>query len=475
MRKYLIIIALVLIAAAIGGYFLFFAKKDVCRNVVPEDAKAVMMIDAKQALKEMDFSVSDIFKALKHRSQQQEEDKDGWGIDMLAPMYGFVSADNYVCGVFALSDADDFEDKLEEEELTVENQRGFRWASKGEILLCFDDKKALIMGPVIMGQADAMRGRMVEWMTQGSHKVPVLTDLKDDNGVVNMRASLAALPPTITSQMVGSIKDVSLNDIFLNASLSIKKHSFLLSTELESEDEKFTGYASEYDKLFRPIDGKKLPSCMEEPLLRAVFNVEGEKVLPKLRENFIFRTMLVGLNLCVDLDMMIKAIDGDVLVELGGSTIFAPDFVASAQLSNQDFLRNSKDWTTGASTFGYSCQALGEKDFVLQNGRDNFFFGVHDDFLYLSSDNVRTRQFSAPQSEENISQLRERAHGKRIYATVDFERMINSFSALGANTQLEKGTTSLGPVTVSVTDFRHIEYELTIKEKTTDFVKRLLR
>jgi hypothetical protein len=475
MKKYLIILLLVIVAIAIGAYFFLFGKKDVCKNVVPEDAKAVLVIDAKQALKQLDFSISDIFKALKHRQQQKEDDKAGWGIDMLVPMYGFVSADNYVCGVFALSDADDFEEKLREEEIAVESQRGFKWADKDEILLCFDSKKALAIGPVIGSQADAMRGKMVEWMNQGSHKVPVLSALKKDDGVVSLRSSLAVVPPTITNQMVGSIKDVNLNNIFLNASLRVKEKSFLLSTELESEDEKFDDYASEYNKLLRPIDGKKLPACMEEPMLRAVFNVEGEKVLPKLRENFIFRTMLVGLNLCVDLDMMIKAIDGDVLFEVSGGSIFSPNLVASAQIKNQDFLKNAKDWCSGSSAFGYSCQALGDKDFVLLNARDKFFFGVHDDFLYLSTDNIKTRSFSAPQLEENISQVREQAQGKRIYASVDFARMLNSVSAIGAKTQFEKGVTSLERINVSVTDFRHIEYELTTKEKTTDFIKGLLK
>ena len=475
MKKYLIILLLVIVAIAIGAYFFLFGKKDVCKNVIPEDAKAVLVIDAKQALKQMDFSISDIFKALKHRQQQKEEDKAGWGIDMLSPMYGFVSADNYVCVVFALSDADDFEEKLKGEEIAVESQRGFKWADKGEILLCFDSKKALIIGPVIKSDADAMRGKMVGWMNQGSHKVPILSDLKNDDGVISLRASLAVVPSTISNQIVGNIKDVNLSDIFLNASLKVKEKSFLLATELESEDEKFDEYASQYNKILRPIDGKKLPVCVEEPMLRAVFNVDGEEVLPKLRENFVFRTMLVGLNMCVDLDMMIKAIDGDVLLEWGGRTIFAPEFVASARIKNQDFLKNAKDWISGASTFGYSCQALGDKDFVLQNARDKYFFGVKDDFLYLSSDDIKARASSTPQLEENISQVREQAKGKRLYASVDFARMMNWVTAIGAKTQFEKGAASLERINVSITDFRHIEYELTTRDKTTDFIKGLLK
>ena len=475
MKKYLIIIALIIVAA-IGAYFFLFGKKDVCRNVIPADAKAVLVIDARQALKQMDFSISDIFKALKHRQQQKEEDKAGWGIDMLAPMYGFVSADNYVCGVYALSDAGDFEEKLKGEDITVESQRGFKWAAKGEILLCFDSGKALVIGPVIRGEADAMRGRMVEWMTQGSHKVPILSSLKKDDGVISLRSSLAVLPQALTSQITGNIKDISLNEIFLNASLRVKEKSFLLSTELESEDTKFTDYASEYDRILRPIEGKKLPACIEEPVVRAVFNIDGESLLPVLRENMIVRTVLVGLNLCIDLDMMIKTIDGDVMIEYGGRSASTPSFVASAQIRNQDFLRNAKDWCSGSSTFGYSCQALGDKDFVLQNARDKYFFGVHDDFLYLSSDNGKTLRFAAPQLENNISLVRDQAQGKRLYASADIGKMYNLyFSLSGALSQNNKYTTSLDHINVSVTDFRHIQYELTTKVKTTDFIKGLLK
>lgn len=476
MKKFLTILVLVVFAIAVGAYFFLFGKKDVCKNVIPQDAKAVLVIDAKQALKQMDFSISDIFKALKHRQQQKEVDKAAWGIDILAPMYGFVSADNYVCGVFALSDADDFEERLKDEGIAVESQRGFKWAHKGEILLCFDAEKALAIGPVNKAESDGMRGKMVEWMKQGSHKVPILSSLKKDDGVICLRSSLGVLPQTISNQFAGNIQNVNMDDIFLNASLKVKEKAFLLSTELESEDENFTKYASEFDKLFRPIEAKKLPSCIEEPMFRVILNVNGEDVLPKLRENVLVRTMLVGINLCVDLDMMIKSIDGDVLFEYGSRSASSPTFVASAQIKNQDFLKNAKDWCSGSSKFGYNCQALGDKDFVLQNTHDKYFFGVKDDFLYLSSDNGKTLQFSAPQLEKNISLVREHAQGKRLYASMDFGKMFNFyFSLSGAFSQDNKSAASLDHLNLSVTDFRHMEYELITGVKTSDFIKRLLK
>lgn len=471
MKKYLIIIVLI-IAVAIGAYFFLFGKKDVCKNVIPEDAKAVLVIDTKQALKQMDFSISDIFKALKH---QKADDKKKWGIDMLSPMYGFVSSENYLCGVFALSNAKDFEERITDENISVESQRGFKWANKGEILLCFNDEKALVIGPVNKAESDAMRGKMVEWMNQGSHKVPLISSLKKDDGVICLRSSLGVLPKAFTKQVTDNLKDVSLDDIFLNASFKVKENAFLLTMELESEDEKFSEFTSDIDNYLRPIDAEMLPACIDDPLFRAVVNVDGENVLSKLRENPIIRTVLVGLNLCIDTDMMIKAIDGDVLLEFAGHSASSPAFVASAKIKNKEFLKNAKEWCSGSSTFGYSCQAFDDNNFVLQNGRDKFFFGVHDDFLYLSSDNGKTLLFSTPQSEKNISLVREQAQGKRIYASIDYEKMLSYLTFPGLNIQSSNANNGLDHINVSATDFRHIQYELTTREKTSDFIKGLLK
>ena len=469
MKKYLIILLLVIVAIAIGAYFFFFGKNDVCKNVIPQDAKAVLVIDAKQALKQMDFSISDIFKALKQK--KEDDNKVGWGIDMLSPMYAFVSADNYMCCVFALSNAEVFERKLKDVDVIVESQRGFKWANKGEIMFCFDGKKALVIGPVIRGEADAMRGRMVEWMKQGSHDTPVLSSLKKNDGVIALRSTLDIVPKQYRGTYLGNLADASFKDVYLNATLNVSEKAFLLTTELDSEEENFTSYMSDFEKMLRPISGDALPSYIEEPMMCLVLNVDGEKVLAKLRQNPMARMVLMGLSLCLDTDMMIKAIDGDVIIEADGSSKSLPRFVANAKIKNSDFLSNAKDWCSGSSTMGYQCQAFDSKNFVVQNGRDNYFFGVHEDFLYLASDRPQLSHFSAKSALFDEVQLR----GKRMYASVDFAKMINYVSFLGALIPDNEATTSLERINVSVTDLRHIQYELTTKKKTSDFIKGLLK
>jgi hypothetical protein len=180
---------------------------------------------------------------------------------------------------------------------------------------------------------------------------------------------------------------------------------------------------------------------------------------------------LIGLSLCIDTDMMIKAIDGDVLLEFAGRSIASPSFVASARVKNQDFLRNAKDWCSGSSALGYSCQAFDDKNFVLQNGGSKFFFGVHDDFLYLSSDNRNTLQFSTPGSVNTISQ--EQVHGKRLYASIDVNKMYEFVN--GSRKESDNSPVGMDHLNVSATGFGQFQVELTTKGRAVDAIKQLLK
>ena len=120
MKKYIFLILAIVAVVAIGGYYFLFGKKDVCKDVIPEDAKAVMVLDSKQLVKQMGIGISDIVDFLK------SDKKEDIGIDLLSPMYGFLSNESYLCAVIALSDADDFEEAFKEKGISVESQRGFQ-------------------------------------------------------------------------------------------------------------------------------------------------------------------------------------------------------------------------------------------------------------------------------------------------------------------------------------------------------------
>ena len=71
-----------------------------------------------------------------------------------------------------------------------------------------------------------------------------------------------------------------------------------------------------------------------------------------LRSHTSTRTALVALNMILDLDQMLKAIDGDVALELlspasilsGFKLSDISDFCLTAELSNTDFMERASTW-----------------------------------------------------------------------------------------------------------------------------------
>lgn len=470
MKKYLIL-AVVVVAIAVGAYYFFFAKNDVCRNVVPEDAKVVLVFDGKELVKQLDFSLRDIIDLIKH----SDDDKEEVGIDFLAPMYGFVTSDNYLCAAFALSDAEDFEESISEQDVEVELQRGFKWFYKKDILLCFDSKKALLLGPVSKGESDGMRSKMVEWMNQGSHKIPMLSSIEDKDGILRMRTNLGVLPDTYSNQFEALCKNVDLKKVFFNVAFNLKEKALVLSSEMDSEDEAYTKLVSEWSGYNRSIEGKQLQTPYEKPLALAVFNLDGEALAKKLGENPTYGMILSQMNMFCNAGMMLQAIDGNVTIAIDNVAEGLPRFYVTAQVKNKDFMKDSKNWGSGLASFGVQCQQLESDNYMLGNNKDKIFFGVRDNLLYFASDSEVAKNGGKYNSLKDGTELKSLAKGKLSYISLDIDKLKDSSFAKsaieGKGEVLKEILSLLDRLNIITGEDRAVEVELTTKQKISDIIK----
>lgn len=474
MKKGLVILALVA-AVAVGAYYFFFAKSDVCKNVIPEDAKAVLVFDAGELVKQLDFSFSDILELIK----QGDDEKEDVGIDFLSPMYGFVSSDNYLCGVFALSDAEEFEEAISDEDIKVESQRGFKWVYSNEVLACFDSKKALVLGPVSKGESDGMRGKVAEWMNQGSHKVPMLSSIEDEDGILRLRSTLGVIPEKYKSQFATMYKNVDLNSVFFNLAFNMKEKALVLSSEMDSEDEEYTKLLSEWTGYSHPIQSDRLQTPYEKPLAFVVLNMNGEEMCNKLSSMTPYFGMMLGqMNVFCNAGMMLQAIDGNVTVAIDDISENMPHFYVTAQVKNKDFMNGAEKWGDGLAAMGVQCRQVEGDNYSLNINDIPVFLGVRDDLLYFASDyNVaKGDKFS---SLEDGASLKSLAKGKLSYFSLDIDKLKNSplvKSALdGKNEILKEVLNYLDRLNVSTGENRNVEIELTTKQKLSDIIKANLK
>lgn len=475
MKKYLLIIALIVAVSAIGGgcYYLF-GRKDVCKNVIPKDAKAVMVLDAKQLIRQLDISIKDILSL--NKSDKDEK----IGIDFLSPMYGFLSNERYLCGVFALSDAKDFEEAIKSKGVSVESQRGFNWGYSNQMMICFNDEKALLLGPISQAESNNMRQKMVEWMTQDEQKNPYFSGLKKQDGILKVCSSLGVVPDNNLSQYVQMLgSDFDLNSVLMNAAFNISDNALTLSVGMTSDDERFDKLIDQYNEQLRPIKADLLTTNSENPFLWFGANLDGEKLLESLRKNPLLRTALAAANMQMDLDKFLKSIDGDVSFEFADviNTSFR-NWAFKAQVNNQDFLKNVSDWDASFMSSSAKIQSLSSNNYLLSDGRTNINFGLQDNMFYLS-EGQRASAAVGNVSENSISALKSKIKGKRWFTTIDLSRLVNK-----ADTQSlkgddkEKADALLGAVdrlNISMRDVGNLEFEITTKEKTSDLIKGLLK
>ena len=471
MKKLLVVLAVVA-AIAVGAYYFLSAKSDVCKNVIPEDAKAVMTFDGMELVKQLDFSFSDIFELLKLSSK---EDKEDVGIDILSPMYGFVSSDNYVCGVFALKDAEVFEKAITDKNLTVESQRGFKWVYANDILACFDSKKALVMGPVSKAESDGRRSKMVEWMKQGSHEVPMLSSIQDKKGILRMRTNLGAFPDKYKSQYKLLYKDVDLNKVFFNITFNLREKAFVLTYNVDSEDEGYTKFMSEWSAYTRPIQTSLLQTPYERPLCLFVLNTDGEALLKKMGENPLYSMMLPQLSTFCNVDLMLQAIDGNVIVAVDNISDHTVDFLVTAQVKNKDFMAKAGEWGNNLAQFGMNCQQIEGDNYMINANDINFCLGVRNDMLYFASDYDVAKSGGKFTALENGTSLSSLTDGKLTYFSFDIEKLQQILSTSSASFARDESARKvmeyLDRLNISVGENKNAEIELTTKQKISDIIK----
>lgn len=321
---------------------------------------------------------------------------------------------------------------------------------------------------------------MVEWMSQRSSKSPVLSSVLDKDGMLRLRSKMSVVP---SSYMQKALKYLNvpydLDKIFLSAELKVEGKSLCLSIDVESENDDIKGYISNSDDILRPIQGSRLQSVVGDPVVWVGLNTKGSRLLETLRKNSVARLFLIGVNLCMDADMVIKSIDGDVSFELSDISNKKYDYTLKAQVNNKDFLKNAKDWNIGFLGKNSVFKAIDDNTYMIQESNGKSYFGVFDNQMYFSSNQDVSKLTESTASDNFVKKNKSKIADKIFYASISVRKLAD-FPELQNITRDDKGSmklfcSNIDRVTVSATDFLHYEVEITTKEKLSDFVKELMK
>lgn len=463
MKKLVIgIFALLLVGAA--AFWYFRRDSDKARDVLPADASTAMMFEPAELVEGLGLTLQDVLKLA-----SEYGDMEG-AVDFTKPVYAFASENGFTGIALNVEDATKLLESFTSLGFASEQKQGLNWVANNVSIGCFDDDKILLCQASAADQ-DGLRGEMMKLMKQDCQDVPILEKANRQEGFLRLCTSMSSLPK---SQLPPGY-DVS--GAFLSTSLSLGKQDITLSAKVEDKDGKPYSGRAKGEELLCPINGLLLTVVPDKPFAWFCMGVKGEQLLKILRVGPQVSAALMAMNVAFfDADLLLKAIDGDVVVMMPKADFSRREVLITANISNSDFLKNAEDWDTTSSVDGMSLRKRGENDYVFTFHGMQAYFGVRGGMLYIASSERMADQV-LQETENGI--LQPMVAGKYICGSIDVAQLVESYAPLtlmlSAIPQLREVVTAIDKINLSADTPQSLELSIKTNKPVKDVVSNLMK
>lgn len=359
-------------------------------NAIPENSTAIVAIDAKQ----LAGSEGDAHSTNHLKEIFKVDDFSECGIDFSKKLYLFETIDGNVGIVAKVSDKGDLNtwlDKMAGDGFCqkTSKRKDCRFTViKDAWVTGFSSDALVIIGPVLpVGQAE-VRQQILKYLEQDDEQSikasPLFDKLNTIESPIAIVSQVAALPDKIAAPFtIGAPKDADASQIMLAASVKKEKGYLEIAGEPFSFNKSIDNSLKESYKVFRPIKGVYLESMPDDAFLGAFMNVEGQDFIKLLHANTAFQGLLTGVNMAIDMDNIIKSINGDMAVVMPSFSDSSTRIRLSAQLGNKSFLEDIGYWKQSCPP-GSKIEDCGKDFYCYTNGSMSYYFGVSADMQYYS-------------------------------------------------------------------------------------------
>ena len=390
-------------------------------NAIPESSTLLMSTNT---AKLTGVGSQQLLKSLLHF-----KNIDKTGIDFSANVYFFEDA-RYNIGLCAkVSDDDKLADMLQQAGCRVEKRRGFRFALlQGNWIVGFSDVSVLLMGPVIPAAIDEMKGQMVQYLKQSEDEsikgTPLMERLQAIDAPMAMVCQASALPEQfITPFTIGAPRDASPSDIMIAASMEVSRGRLLISGQTFSFKKQIDEALKKAQQTYRPIKGDYVKTMSTSDGMGLFMNIDGKNFHKLIRQNRGVSTMLMGINTAIDMDNIIKSIDGDMALIASGLGNDKLQMMMGAKLGNSNWLKDVAYWKQSVPKGG-RIGDWGKNCFYFTGNQTAYYFGVTDDMQYMSGGSKDEALRSIRPSQNPINtELQQLIIGNKLVMLINFEAL----------------------------------------------------
>lgn len=412
-------------------------------NAIPSKSTAVISIDMSRLNgQEQEQNQEHILKTMLH-----VDDVSKCGLDVKEKVYLFETIDGNLGLCAKVADEGDVSNWLSELSQqricsTVTERKGFHFAVlKDSWLVGFSSKALLVMGPVVAEAQAEMQRQMVRYLNAdedaGIKSSKLFAQLDSIDSPMAMVAQAVALPEKFVAPFtLGAPKDADASQIVIAAGMDVEDGVLKIAGRTFSFNPSINQALVKSQQVFRPIQGDYVQSLPDDAMAGIFMNVAGSRFLPLVQSNQGLQTLLMGINASIDMDNILRSVDGDMSIVLPTLGADHMQMMMAARLSHAKWLSDVDYWKQSCPK-GSTIGNWKSNAFCYSSGKTCFYFGVTDDKQFFSgNDEVSAESSIRPSSHPISKRVQNMIRGEKMVMVINLEKSGGGGSAMQAVTGL---------------------------------------
>ncbi|MFC2812514.1 MAG: DUF4836 family protein [Prevotella conceptionensis] len=350
---------------------------------IPKSSMAVMAIDVPKLGK--DLKAENILKTFIGADSNVAD----CGIDLSSKLYLFEAADmNFgLCAkVDDVSKLAATFDALVQKGTAVagKERKGCQFYTVNNVwAVGFNDDALLLMGPQPLAVQPDLQLRMAKLLNidlkKEDRRSPLLASVDAIDAPMALVARLDALPENVALPFtLGLPKRVNLSQVVLKAGLHFSGNALLMKGETFSYNQTIDESLKRVANAYRPIGESFLKDATSPAALTLFANMEGDKLLGIVQDNVVLSTLLTGLNTAIDMDNIIRSVDGNIIISTSTYASGQANLSMKAQVKATNWLMDVGYWKRSCPP-GSTIYDAGPRAYVFDNGSYKYYFGLKAD------------------------------------------------------------------------------------------------
>lgn len=355
-------------------------------DAIPSNSTALLSVDAAQAGSAKGKALVNILLFAANAGKT--------GIDLSQRIYFFETSDGNLglcASVTSVSELMETFGKMERagRGKAVSERDGLHFSVLGDSwVAAFSDVALLIVGPVAVAEQPQMQHRLARYLRQSEERsirnTPMFAKLDSLTAPMALVAQTAALPEKLAMPLaLGAPRNADASQVLIAAEMNVREHCLNVEGETFSFNKGVDRALKEAAECYRPIRGRFVGTMPDDVTMGLFLNADGCKLLPLMQGNAALQALLAGVNTAIDMDNILKSIDGDIAVLSRNARM-----ASSGQPASQSSLHTMvaelahADWLADVDYWKQSCPAGSRIDdwrsnaYAFSDGSTSYCFGV---------------------------------------------------------------------------------------------------